>query len=501
MSEATPLLNRHTPTKATAWHAILPFSLATFVAGAMAAPIVELFAISFCYEYYKSKSESSELDIPIGDCAIPEVQKLASEAQGLYFFLLYTTSLISASYYGRLSDRKGRRTVFIISVTGACFAMLSYLLKFNYPEYFGTSVLFIVATVYGLCGGDTLISGTVQAYIADCTSHSARSTMFSHLVAACSISSALGSYLSSYIISSTGSIHYVIWMSLLSCLAFLLYIIFFLPESHVPQASSTSIKESSLMQQLNVFSSLHVFSSTNHKRVGRYALLLCAIVDSLLAFIAFPPTLLYAMYKFGWTAYEGGIYSGLVNIVRFVTTSLVVPYVSRQFHKLYLLKQQPSAKMASAPLKKVPVSKDNTIEEDEATTTKSLILDVWMIRVCFVFEALGFFLFASTNSSNGIMMSGVIRGFGTIGTPAICSFMSKLVDPSEIGELSSALSIIESISNMASQLTLTFIYGASVGSLPQLVFYLCAGVSCLAFVITMLIRYNTSEPCEVEQEA
>ncbi|KAI8374082.1 major facilitator superfamily domain-containing protein [Choanephora cucurbitarum] len=451
MSEATPLLNRHISTKATAWHGIIPFSLLTFVAGAMAAPLVELFATAFCYKYYRSKSTDIELDIPVENCAIPEVQKLASEAQGLFMFLIYAASLLTASHYGRLSDRKGRRLVFMISTTGGCLTMLSYILTFNFPELFGTWLLFIVPAIYGLCGGDSLISATVQAYIADCTSHDTRSAMFSRLIAGCSISSALGASLASCIISSTGSINYVLWMAFAICLAFLLYVIFAMPESRVFEKSKQPIQQTSLMDQLNIFSSLRIFLSNSNKDVYPYALLFAAIDDFLFAFIAFPPVLLYVMYKFGWTAYEGGIFNGLTNFVRFITTSLIVPYLSQQFHAMYASRDDRNAVAVPESSKAVPAINSDTIEiiddENEAITKRSLMFDAYMIRASFAFESLSFFIFATTNSGAGIMVAGFIRGLSSMGVAGSCSFMSKLVDSSQIGELTSALSIIESIAS------------------------------------------------------
>jgi MFS family permease len=88
-----------------------------------------------------------------------------------YFFL---AALFLATYYGALSDRKGRRPVLLIAGLGNIFTMICYLLTIKYYQFFGITLLFLAPAVKGILAGDTVLVAAAQAYISDCTTPTER---------------------------------------------------------------------------------------------------------------------------------------------------------------------------------------------------------------------------------------------------------------------------------------------------------------------------------------
>jgi MFS family permease len=79
-----------------------------------------------------------------------------------------------ATYYGALSDRKGRLPVLLVAGLGNIFMMICYLLTIRYHQFFGISLLFLAPAVKGILAGDSVMLAAAQAYISDCTTPTER---------------------------------------------------------------------------------------------------------------------------------------------------------------------------------------------------------------------------------------------------------------------------------------------------------------------------------------
>lgn len=100
--------------------------------------------------------------------------------------------LVSAPFWGRLSDRVGRRPVLIIALTASGIA---YLI-FGFAE--SLLVLFISRLVQGAGGGTV---GVIQAYVADSTAPQDRARALGWLSATTNLGVALGPLLGSFAIA------------------------------------------------------------------------------------------------------------------------------------------------------------------------------------------------------------------------------------------------------------------------------------------------------------
>lgn len=145
--------------------------------------------------YFQQQSGTIEVDIPLEDCAIPQVQAIVSEASAIIVLLTYTTSkylwslpatattvnltlsfaaLLVASYYGTLSDRRGRRFVMISATIGSLVEIAMFVITMKFPQIFGITLLFMAPILRSLLAGDTILVAAIQAYISDCTSAAER---------------------------------------------------------------------------------------------------------------------------------------------------------------------------------------------------------------------------------------------------------------------------------------------------------------------------------------
>jgi MFS family permease len=101
--------------------------------------------------------------------------------------MLHNSALVVASFYGALSDRKGRRLIFKIAALGNILLMIGYIATIKYQSLFGISLLFIAPVVRGLMAGDTVFFAATQAYISDCTTPTERyKVLYIYIYKSCS---------------------------------------------------------------------------------------------------------------------------------------------------------------------------------------------------------------------------------------------------------------------------------------------------------------------------
>lgn len=86
----------------------------------------------------------------------------------------FTTALLGAGFYGRLSDRKGRSLILRISTLGNLIYVSCDLLTAKYHDTIGITLLFLGPLIRGMMAGESVLMAAVQAYIADCTSADSR---------------------------------------------------------------------------------------------------------------------------------------------------------------------------------------------------------------------------------------------------------------------------------------------------------------------------------------
>ncbi|KAI8971530.1 major facilitator superfamily domain-containing protein [Mycotypha africana] len=595
VAETTPLLHKHNDSSSSSsstrsnhfnlsnpslatfkapspWHILIPTFGLTFSFGALFAPMIQFYTMVFCYLYYQKQSvtvvkdgNSSDIDIPLEYCAIPEVQAIVSRAQAIIMMITYGSTLLFAGYYGSLSDRKGRKLILKISTFGNIVLVSSYILTIKFPEVFGISLLFIAPLLRGLLAGDAVMIAAAQAYISDCTTPGTRTIAFGRLMASVFIGATVGPTVASSLMKRTNSIASVFYLVLTLNIFFELYVMLILPESKSAEArrKSTELAEEkkkkastydSILQRINIFSALGMLtrapsSPVASKYTHPYIMPIIAVIQFVIYMVALPPSLLYAMLQFGWTAYEGGLYISLAAFMRTLIMMLLLPFLSKLFHRnasssiasgklqgcakgegivgggatttdvippeIPLAEEQQQSitcrmeASTSQPTYATTLNDDNDShhkeedkDEDDIKTDKrseedikrTILFDAWMIRSGLTAETICYIVFGLVTTSAGFMATGALQSLSLLATPSIRSLTTTLVHPSEVGEMLGAMAVLEACAMMISNMLLNTIYSASVAAMPNLIFFVCAAIAGLGAVFGFFIYPTSTSP-------
>ena len=171
---------------------------------------------------------------------IPEVlQFFTGVSRGFLYGLFLTAYALSqffaAPYFGRLSDRFGRRPLLLLSQTGTLLSRVIFALAYFIPKdaaFFGLSLPLLVIAVSrvldGLTGGNISVA---QAYVSDRTSSEEKTKAFGLVGAVFGIGFLIGPALGGLSVST--SIHFLgtCILAFFVSLVTLLWIYFGLPES------------------------------------------------------------------------------------------------------------------------------------------------------------------------------------------------------------------------------------------------------------------------------
>ncbi|KAG1473049.1 hypothetical protein G6F56_001171 [Rhizopus delemar] len=451
IEEVTPLLPPETAnalSKPSPWYIIAPIFAISFTFGSIIAPTVEALSIIYCYKYYQSQST----DTPHEQCNIPEIQSTVSQVQAMIMFLSCISALLLAGYYGALSDRKGRRFVMQISMVGGILSHATTLLTLKYYNFFDVYLLFFGPVLRGFLAGEAILIATANAYLSDCTTIANRTLMFGRMIASIYLGTTLGPSFSSFLIKETGTITSVFYMVIGIHVLFLAYVTWIMPESN--QLVQKMTDKTTLLERINIFSAFRILYLTRPKSTSRWALPILVLIQMAMMMMLMPPTILYAMLKFGWTSYEGGLFISLGSFTRLLITVVVVPLATHLFRG----------------------------------QRQTLVLDIWLIRIGMATEIVAFVLFGAVSSSFAFKWTVVLQGMAVLASPSVRSVTTSLVDPNELGEFWGVMATVDACSMILSQLVINSIYSASVSTMPQLAFFCLAGIAGIATLLGFCIR-------------
>ncbi|KAI9271443.1 major facilitator superfamily domain-containing protein [Sporodiniella umbellata] len=495
--ESIPLLPEVQPNvslqrKPSIWQIIVPVFFIAFSFTASMAPKVEALSLIFCYKYYLAKEDT--IEIPWDNCNIPAVQSLVSEATSLIVFLSYGSTMLLASTYGSLSDRKGRRPVLVTSLIGSIFPYVALILTLRYFSVFDVYLIFISNIIRGLMAGESVLVATANAYLTDCTTPANRTLAFSYFSAVLFLGSATGPVFGSFIIKKTDSIFCLFYIIIAIQIALVMYTALFLTESNVDRKNKV-VTKLTFLQNINVFSAFSVFFRTPLKHANRWTLPVLTLVQVMLTMVALPPVLLYAMLKFNWTAYEGGFFISATSVMNVVTMLIVLPVLTKFFHKIIPISNKAGStedlQKASCPVEAEKI-------ELKYDPSHSIQVNVAVIRTGLLLKTASFIALGLVTTSGGYLIAGAAEGLGSLCPPSIQSLMTTLVDPSHTGELWGALATLEALAVVVSQFLFNYIYSATVNTMPAFVFFCCAGIVGVSAIFTFFIRPAEKVP---DQEA
>ncbi|KAI9010913.1 major facilitator superfamily domain-containing protein [Phycomyces nitens] len=497
-NETTPLLEsasmpQETVFKASPWNIIVPMFLWAIVMSSSVASLLQFFTEIYCDRYYQSNSGglggglNDDNTIPIKDCAVPEVQSAVSKALAIITFLNFFCALFMSGYFGRLSDRKGRTFIVRLSILGSVLGLVCLVITGKYQKTFGVTLLFVSPIIRGLMAGETTLMAATQAYITDTTTPSERTLIFGRMMASVYLGATIGPTLGSFIIKETGDIYYVIYFSIIAYSLIGFYTLF-MPESNVLKEDDAvengTQKYTPFWDKINIFSALTILMRTHTQHSSRYALPIVAAINTVLTIITAPPFLLYAMLKFGWGAYEGGLFISMFSFIRLSILIGFLPFLH------FLFKKWCQKTIVDGP------NGETSAESEEKKIHHTVMFDIWMIRSGALIEVTGLTLIGLAATALGFTSTAFFHSFSLITQPSIRSLLISFVKPSEVGELFGAIAALEAFAVMFAQISINALYSASVTTMPNLVFFVCAGFAGLASLMTFLVH-----PVKKEEDA
>ncbi|MDC8011221.1 TCR/Tet family MFS transporter [Tahibacter soli] len=343
----------------------------------------------------------------------------AGVINGMFIALWGLMQFVASPIIGSLSDQYGRRPVLLLSALGLA---ADYVLMALAPNLWWLALGRLIA------GVTSASFTTVYAYMADITEPEHRARAYGLIGAAFSGGFVLGPLLGGFLGEISPRAPF--WVAgAMSGIAFL-YGWLILPESlpadrRMPFAWSRA----------NPFGAMRLLRS-HHELVG------LAVVNFLLYFahhVFSAVFVLYAAYRYGWTAWEVGALLALVGVLDMLVQGALVGPVAKRYG-------------------------------DRATMVFGLFGGaVGLACMGFAPTSLAFVLAMLPNALWGLAM------------PTLQSLMTRRVSDSEQGQLQGANSAVASIAGVVSPLFFGWIYSLSVGDRPLM------PTSGAAFLIAALV--------------
>lgn len=469
---------------------LLPaFLLFTLAFGGIVVPKLNLILTLICREYIADRSadDPNFTMLPVvfgGDnpqCRIPEVQSRVAQFTLYGNLISGILSAITSPKLGALSDRYGRKKLLLVTAAGMLTGEIITIFAAKYPESFPFNWILVGYAVDGLCGSFIVGMVLAHSYATDCTPPQKRNVAFGYFHGCLFTGIALGPIVAGYIIKGTNSVLSVFYVALGCHLLFIVFLIFFIPESLSKTRQAAAREKHRLevirlgpaadwinqIRAFNLLEPLKILYPTGEgsSSAVRRNLLLLASVDTIvfsIAMSAMTVIVIYTNIQFGWGDFQSSKFVSIVNSSRVFCLIILLPIVNR-------LVRGPSG-----------TSRQKNSGSDN--------FDLSVIHLAIFFDTLGYLGFALSRSGTLFIVSGVVASVGGIGSPTLGSALTKHVPPDRTGQLLGATGLLHALARIIGPTIFNAIYSATVGKFRQTVFVCLAATFGLAFLCSWFIR-------------
>lgn len=469
---------------------LLPaFLLFTIAFGGIVVPKLNLILTLICREYIADRSadDPNFTMLPVvfgGDnpqCRIPEVQSRVAQFTLYGNLISGILSAITSPKLGALSDRYGRKKLLLVTAAGMLTGEIITIFAAKYPESFPFNWILVGYAMDGLCGSFIVGMVLAHSYATDCTPPQKRNVAFGYFHGCLFTGIALGPIVAGYIIKGTNSVLSVFYVALGCHLLFIVFLIFFVPESLSKTRQAVAREKHRLevirlgpaadwinqIRAFNLLEPLKILYPTGEgsSSAVRRNLLLLASVDTIVfsvAMSAMTVIVIYTNIQFGWGDFQSSKFVSIVNSSRVFCLIILLPIVNR-------LVRGPSG-----------TSRQKNSGSDN--------FDLSVIHLAIFFDTLGYLGFALSRSDTLFIVSGVVASVGGIGSPTLGSALTKHVPPDRTGQLLGATGLLHALARIIGPTIFNAIYSATVGKFRQTVFVCLAATFGLAFLCSWFIR-------------
>ena len=335
----------------------------------------------------------------------------------------------------------------------------------------------------GLCGSFTTSLALSFAYAADCTPPERRNVAFGYFHGTLFAGIALGPIMAGYIIQATGTVMIVFYVALCCQAWFILFVLLAVPESlskerqlvarEKRQVAQAEIEDNSwwkAIRNYNPFEPLWVLRPRGEgsSPALRKNLFVLAAIDTMMFGVAMGTMqiiIIYAEYRFGWTAVNSSMYLSAVNICRVFGLIVILPVLTRVFR---------------GPQNLHPMGHRG-----------SDMLDIWIVRAAVVFDLVGYIGYAITPSGAVMVLSGMVAALGGIGSPTLQSSLTKHIPADRTGQVLGASGLLHALARVVAPTIFNLIYRWTVGVYAGTVFICLASIFVIVFVLSWFLRPNS----------
>lgn len=410
----------------------------------------------------------------LDNCHDSSVQKTASSMQSGLILVKGVISCLMSGKLGELSDRFGRKPIFIVIAVLACISKFFDLYLLWPSTFFNYWLFFISNVIEGLSGGPTLVLSLANSYITDIVDPHRRNVSMGYVMGSFFIGIGAGPLFGSLIVKHFGNIFLTLYIDTALSVLFLLSVVFVVPESRSLKLRRRSqskhlLRRASITSQVSLevntteltpiyyvkiffketFHSLSLLWIPKHHTLGlipRYNVIILLLIDvmNMLVMQSIGAALvLYTTYRFDWSAITIGYFISATGIgkafVLYSISPFLLPFLKSKF-------------------------KENVSNVDK--------VDKFLIFIVAISELLHPLLIAVATTSNAVFVSVAFGCFGALSSPVIQSAITKYVPESKMGELFGAIALIKNVLSMFGPPLFLYIYSHTVDTgYPQAVFY------------------------------
>ena len=469
------------------WWLLPAFALTTLAFGGSMVPRLNLVLTLICRAKLADKAVADQglkiLPVILGadnpQCQTPEIQALSTRFNLYTNILAGVLSAITTPKLGMMSDRLGR--IRIIAATTACMSVgeLVTIVAATWPEHVPINWLFLSYFFEGIGGSFTASMALTHSYAADCSPRSRRNEVFGYFHGALYAGIAAGPLIAGYIVKAAGMVS-IFYVSFACHLTFVFFLAFLVPESLSLERRSAAHDDylarkvnpqpwsiSGTLKSANLLAPLSILLPTGpgSSRALRSNLLLLSVVNTVsfgVAIGVLAVVVYYSEFIFGWGNLESSIFVSIVNSLRVVVLVVIIPILTRIFR---------NRQTSSVALGKGASS-----------------LDLWIIRVGFLFDTVGYLGYVLARTGALFTVAGAITAVGSMSSPALQSALTKHVPPDRVGQVLGACGLLNALARVVAPTIFSFIYGMTVGKFTPTVFVVLTATYGLNFLLSLIIK-------------
>ncbi|KAI6097669.1 major facilitator superfamily domain-containing protein [Pisolithus croceorrhizus] len=457
--------------------------------------------------------------------ADPEVQAIVAKLSATLVTTMGILSCLTTGWWGAFSDRHGRRSGLTASMTGLILTDLTFIVTANLVDRLpgGYWFLLVAFVIEGCLGSMPTGMAAYQAYIADTSDSSSRSVLYAFGQGLLFFGFAVGPLMGGFVIHVTGTTLSVFFLATALHLFYLLFIMFFLPESLTVASAHTARSRYEMDKQRNAnvpflshvsngvarfFDALGILlprdvvgdGPLGRRKTDRSLLFLAISYGMAANFLALMPFVFqYVTSTFGWTSETTNYYFASASVTHALVLAVLLPVVIK-FLKSTIRPSthtapavegdpyRPASVHASHPNRSSGVGQQPSSELSIHTPN----IELTLARCALAIEVLACGIMATAGTGSIFVIGTIIGSFSIAFTPitqALALDIYTSTGQGETGKLFAVLSISQALGQqIVSPAVYGFVYSHTVATFPQAIFVVTAICFTIALVLVTFVK-------------